>query len=239
MANEETRERNRLLEVLPASLAVMVALLGAVGGVTGGISRMVRNNPELALATLVLAIVAVLFAVLSLLPHRLIWAAGVLVPLSLVAFALSLGTGVWLAVDTTNEADRPSLAVKVVQTRAGVWTLRGTAAASGLPADGSMQIYVYALPEDEDESRSQLFYVTAGPDAAGVARQAFRLPLPDDRAYRSFVVTAALGDKVRYCDGTPLSIGAGLDPTTLDNGDGQNACLSVMPPTSLRPENDG
>lgn len=97
-----------------------------------------------------------------------------------------------------------------------------------------MQVYIYAIPEDVDVPRTQLFFVTAGPNADGTVEQDFSIPVPDGN-YQSFVVTAALGDEVRYCDGTPLRVTAGLNVDTLEDRDiGRNACVTLRPPSTDR-----
>jgi hypothetical protein len=230
----EPETNARILELLPSSLALLIAALGTVGGLTGGISRVFRNNPALGLVCLLFAIVAILLAVLPRVAHHHRWVTPSLVTFSLLSFVLATGLGLYLAVDTAQETDRPNLSANLVETPSGQWILEGSASASGLAADGSMQVYIYAIPEDRDQPRSQLFFVTAGPGSDGVARQTFSVPLPGDRAYDSFVVTAALGDEVRYCNGTALNVSAGLRTETLADTDiRRNACLAVNPPPGL------
>src|SRR5688500_12522430 len=66
-----------LLDYLPAALAVITGLLGAVGGLTGGIARMLRNNPGAALATLFAGVAAIILALAAQgLRRRPHWARG-------------------------------------------------------------------------------------------------------------------------------------------------------------------
>lgn len=227
----EDSGRDKLLEFLPTSLAVVTGALTAVGGLTGGIARMFRNNPTMALVTLLLAVAAILLALFARF-HQDPRSANRLLAAAMIAFAISLSASMYLAVDTAKVTDRPSLSAELTQTGAGDWTLEGSASASGLKASGSMQVYIYAIPRGDDEPRTQLFFVTAGPTSDGVAVQKFSVPVPTSRSYRSFVVTAALGDEVRYCDGTPLKVSAGLKSDKLEDREiGRNACLTVRPPS--------
>lgn len=222
--------RSKLLEYLPTSLAVLTASLGAIGGLTGGIARMFRNNPDLALLTLSLAIAAILAALLAQFWHRNTRRSSILVAAAILLFVGSVALGSYLAVDTARVTDRPSLTARLTQTPTAGWAIEGTAGASGLAAGGSLQLFIYAIPENA-EKRSKLLFVTAGPNAEGVASQTFSVPLPTDMSYRSIVVTAALGDQPRWCDGTALVLTAGLKVTTPDDPvDGKNACVIVKPP---------
>ena len=185
--------RDKLLEYLPTGLTVLTTGLATIGGLTGGIARMLRNNPGLSLVTLLAASCAILAALLAQVWRRDLRTSRLLVVVSILLFVASVSLGSWLAVDTASARDRPSLSAKLSTTADGEWAIEGAAAASGLAARDSLQLFIYAIPESS-APRSKLFFVTAGPNAEGVASQNLSAPLPRDQVYRSIVVTAAVGD---------------------------------------------
>jgi len=224
---------DKLLDNLPTSLAVLTTALAAFGGLTGGIARMLRNNPVWSLITLLTAVGAVLTALLAQYwraahPHR---SRGLIVT-SILLFVGAVSFGCWLAVDTAGKRDRPGLTAKLSQSNTGAWSIEGTAAASGLAARDSVRLFIYAIPRNDAKTRTKLYFVTAGPNAEGVASQTFSVPLPKGRAYRSIVVTAAVGAHPRWCDGTAIEINAGLDVSAQKEAvEGTNACIVVQPPS--------
>ena len=231
----EERGLEKLEAVLPTSLAVVTGLLTTLGGVTGGYARMFRNQPFLAYVTLGLAIAAIVLALTAQLlgreplrRHR--W----LMAVSLSAFSASLLMGTVLAVETAGQGDRPGLTAKLTQSASGTWFLEGTATASGMEADGSLRVFIYAKAAGRGQPITELFHVTAGPNSEGVARQPFTVPLPAG-AHRSFVVTAAVDGEVRWCNGVRVEIGSNLTPVSDPSNEGDNSCAVVLPPQDPSP----
>jgi hypothetical protein len=223
--------RDKLVEYLPTALTAVTTALAAIGGLTGGIARMLRNNPALSLITLLAAVAAILAALLAQYWRGRPRVFRTLIIASIALFIGAVALGCWLAVDTVGERDRPGLTAKLTQNDAGAWSIEGTAAASGLAARDSLQVFIYAIPPNETQPRPKLYFVTAGPNADGTASQTFSVPLPDKRNVRSIVVTAAVGDYPRWCDGTALDVSAGLNVSSQDEPvEGKNACIVVLPP---------
>lgn len=228
-ANEE-----KVVAMLPAGLAALTTALAAVGGLTGGIARMFRNNPDLAIGVLLLMVGAVLVALVA--QFIVGWHASgarALVALGILCFVTSLAGGMWMAVDTAKETDRPNLSAELTKTSDGRWTIKGTASASGLRASGSLQVYLYGYPASDSGARTKLASASAGPNAEGIATQAFNVPLPVDQEYVSFVVTAAVGEEARFCDGAPIQISARLNEVGVpvaEQDAGNSACVVLRPP---------
>ncbi|MFE3998076.1 hypothetical protein ACFX43_04655 [Nocardioides sp. YIM B13467] len=224
----------KLITFLPAGLVVLTTALTAVGGLTGGIARMFRNSSTLAVVVLLVMLLAVLCALLAQLTKG--WKAGLtrgLLVAGVLLFVLSLGGGMYMAVDTAKNTDRPNLSAGLTKAEDGQWTLEGTASASGLKASGSLLVYIYAYPTGDDVVRTKLSSAHTGPNAEGVATATFNVPLPSDQEYVSYVVTAAVGDEARFCEGEPIQVSAKLNevdvPGKRDYGE-NNACVVLRPP---------
>jgi hypothetical protein len=253
---------DKLFVYLPAGLTALTAAMGAVGGLTGGIPRMLRNDPVQARWTLALVVASVGLALLAQLLHGVGDAPGgreeqhqhgrlrgawrwtsrrsnlktLLVSMSILLFTGSLAFGTVMAVASASTTDRPSLSAELSRASDGHWVLKGTAGASGLKASDALAVYVYAYPVDEDEDQVRLLKMRAGSNADGVASHSFTVPLPTDRPYRSFVVTASV-TWMRYCDGTPIYVSAKLNASPRDDLDDDEAdittsCMVLLPPPS-------
>jgi hypothetical protein len=224
--------REKVLELLPTGLTILTTALAAVGGLTGGIARMFRNNPDTASRVFVAIVLAIGLALVAQFIGpglRFRWVSVSLVLASIALFSVALGDALLMAVHTANVTDRPSLNAELEQSADGLWFIRGDASASGLTADGSLQVYVYAYPAN-GTVRTQLLQVTAGPDGDGVATQEFAVPAPSGAEYQSIVLTAAVGEKVRYCDGKPLQVGAKFTENNVAEDEGNNSCMVLRPP---------
>lgn len=230
---ELNEQEQKVLATLPAGLAALTTALAAVGGLTGGIARMFRNNATLAVVVLLLMIGAVLLALLAqLIQEQWTWLARGFVAAGILCFVASLAGGMWMAVDTAQETDRPNLSAELDQGDDGQWFLKGTASTSGLEASGSLQVYLYAYSSGDGSVRTKLASASVGPNAEGVATQSFNIPIPDDRDYVSLVATAAVGEEARFCNGTPIQISAKLneETVTVEEDEGNNACVVLRPP---------
>lgn len=241
-----SKSQFNLLDYLPTTLTVLTGTLGAVGGLTGGIARMFRNEQGLATVILVLAVLSIFlaFASQATRPDKLaipttpwqrfvkfIRLSVVLLVLAITCSLFSLVGGVSLAVQVASLADRPSLGAEFVQLSDGQWAIEGEASSSGLEAESSMVVYLYAIRSNGKSN--QMYLARAGPNADGVASQSFSLPLPKKGSYTAVVATANIGNLPRLCDGTalrrsgdPRSVRRALDPDAAV----EHSCVSLTFP---------
>ena len=132
---------------LGGGLVLFTASLGAVGGLTGGIARMFRNN---SLPGISVAIGLVLLAVALAVTARL-WP---LNPLKVTALAVSMvlfvaGTiaALDLMVKSSHTRDRPELEVQLSSEKESEWVMKVQSSSSGLDADDQLLVLVYGQPK--------------------------------------------------------------------------------------------
>jgi hypothetical protein len=224
---------------LAGGLVAVTTLLTTLGGLTGGLARMIRNNQHDAKAVFLVAFAAVVLALVAQVASKangMVWLKLAVLAVSTILFSVSTIWGIGLAVDNSTIEDRPSLSAQLVSTDAGLWAIKGSASTSGLRADERMQVLVYAYSEEDGVfAPARLFYAAAGPNADGVATETFEVPVPA-RAFDAFAVTANIGDLPRDCRGNAYQ--AVNDPTALTLSRDfesaiQNSCLTFTPPPPL------
>ncbi len=257
----ETLERERaetdhaftgLAAKLTGGIVVLTGLLTAIGGYTGGVARIMRNDPLMVQGLLEMVFVAVVFALvaMSITHHSRVWklqgqpiriirlvllAASVWILFSAVAKALDAAT-----LTVTETADRPALSAQLVENEMGAWSVTGNAETYGLSPDDRMQVLVYGVLPDTDEPQRILF-VTTGPDPDGVASESFEAPIPH-RLFEAIVVTTSNGNLPRDC-GQNRAFFAESDPTTLTQVEEggwspelPTTCLTFAPPPDFPPQ---
>lgn len=228
---------DKVLAFLPTGLTVLVSTLAIVGGLTGGIARMFRNNAELASGSFIAVTIAIGCALagylLSAMQHT--YPARIAAAVGIGLFVIGLAGGLFTAVATAGIEDRPRLSASFT-IEDDQWLVEGSVSASGFRATETIHTYVYAYMRSRDPGRSpkriNLLRASAGPDAEGVAQQDFVVPVPTDQEIVSLVVTASV-DGERFCDGRPVSVSALFNETQPKFRDaGSNACVVLRPPGS-------
>lgn len=224
---------------LSGGFVLMTGLLTAVGSYTGGVARIMRNDPGHFRLALIGAFVAVLLGVVAAEVAKakrssLLLTSGLLVA-GVAVFLGSMYAAISAAAYSSTLNDRPSLDAQLVSRDRGVWAVRGTAATSGLESDGRLQVLVYGVPAEGGDP-VRLLFLTSGPDADGVAEADFRVPLPRGD-FDAFVVTANTGTLPRDCSGANAYY-VQSDPVGLTLAhdfveEWQNACVTLAPPPDL------
>ncbi|KHL13187.1 hypothetical protein CLV56_3212 [Mumia flava] len=226
--------------VLSTGFVLVTGLLTAVGGYTGGIGRILRNDPwRLALAMIGIGLAVALGVVATQIPRinqrskreLSVWEP-ILTIGAIVVFLAAMGSGITAAAYSSTLKDRPSLSAHLVRTDAGGWSVRGEAATSGLASADRLQILVYGVPSDGGDP-VRIYFATTGPDPDGIVAEQFEAPLPDG-AFDAFVATANTGTLPRDCAGN-RAFYVQSDPAVLKEAENfveewQNACVTFAPP---------
>lgn len=236
---------------LSAGIVALTGLITAGGAYTGGVTRILRNDPDLLGIAVLCVFAAVVFAMLAIgiNHHSRIWKLeGRSIPvLRLALLATSIGSflGAMLvamlaATYSAAGNDRPSLSAQLVPNEMGGWSVTGQAGAGGMRYEQRMQVLVYGvLPDTETPQR--IFFATIGPDPDGAASESFEAPLPH-RKYEAIVVTANHGKLPRDC-GSYTAFYAEKDTVNLQpaaeidiDSDREATCLTLMPPPDFPPQ---
>lgn len=230
-----------LAQWLSGGFVLLTGLLTAVGSYTGGVARILRNDPSQLLQSLVGVFIAVILGVVAGEVARARPDAKALKSVLLIAgvasFLASMYWAISAAADSSSLKDRPSLSAQLVANDRGVWSVKGTAATSGLKSDDRLQVLVYALPAGGDDP-VRIFFVTTGPNSDGVVSENFETPIPDGK-FDVIVVTANTGTLPRDCAGNRAFF-VQSDPVRLKEAtqfveEWQNACLTLAPPPRIPP----
>lgn len=207
---------NRLAQLALGLIPVLIAGLAAIGGATGGLSRLFRDQNRTATVAFTLVLLSVVLAALS----RALSAApraGTSTPRSgsdlraigkgtlLLLSVVVLFAGIFLAVHAqirvmgTSQAPEVSGAVR----RDGKeYLFEGNVKASGVTSDRRVTIFAYQTNDDADTvGKPVLLSSSSGPNADGVVDVPLRIPVSDDSQYKLVVLTAVLGENQRDCDG--------------------------------------
>jgi hypothetical protein len=228
---------------LAGGFVVLTGLLTAVGSYTGGVARMVRNDPTEAILVFVGVFVAVVLGVVAGEVAKAgageKWGAHLWLMLAgLIVFFVSLVVALRIAVESSAREDRPSLNAQLVASDLRMWSVKGTAGTSGLRTDERLQVLVYGVLPDSDDA-IRLFFSTAGPNSDGVASESFEVPLPTDVDFEAIVVTANTGNLPRDCSGGRAFyaesnvVDLTVAPPDKFEKEWQNACVTLAPPPEI------
>jgi hypothetical protein len=245
---------------LTGGFALLTGVLAIVGTYTGGIGRILRNDPWLFIASVFGVIIAVILGLwageLTKKPDqqhaggdgrkgtdaeqprpggRRSWQA---LGAGIIIFLVSILVAMYIAAVSASTPDRPTLSAHLVASGERGWSVKGTAAATGLKTDGQLQLLVYAIPQ-QDQTPLPLIYTVTGPNSDGVASTSFEAPLPEGE-WTQIIVTANSGIYPRTCMGQAIyksprdrRLTDTMSPeerTRLDRRLGQAACITLAPP---------
>ena len=185
---------NRLAQLSLALIPAFVAALAAIGGATGGLARLLRDETRVAVAAMGLILLSVALAALaravSTTPGppgsspRLVVRPGVKAVL-LLGSGILLFTGLFIAVTAQigvmGTSQAPQIAGSVERSGDDV-VVRGVVQASGVRSVDRITIYSYQTDDDaESANMPALYQSSSGPDANGVVN----VPLQAARAHRA------------------------------------------------------
>jgi hypothetical protein len=239
-SDDPTVVLNRLAQLALALIPAFIAALAAIGGATGGLARLLRDQTSVAVAAMGLVLLSLAFAALArgVSTSRTPGPSGVapgLVVRPVVKAALLFGsglllfTGLFIAVTAqigvmgTSQAPQISGSVTV---RGKDVVVSGQINASGVRSVDRITIYSYQTNDDADSvDMPQLYQSSSGPDANGVVDVPLELVVHNGPGWPQLVViTAVLGEEKRTCDGRPV------DPTQGDVAVQKVACLVLRLP---------
>lgn len=177
-------------KVFAGGIGSITAAFGVVGTVTGGLERVFRNHPKIALGLVVLTAVIVAFgivapAVWKAIPDRVLIYGTVL----LVGAGGALG---WLVVDGASTKERPSVSGSLTVTGEALG-VKGQIRASGLKSDEHMLIKVEG--EKVGEEDTVLYVARVGPDSDGRVEEPVETTVPRS-GYRELIVSAQVEGKI-------------------------------------------
>jgi hypothetical protein len=220
-------------KVVLAAVPALTVALAAVGGATGGLARLFRDQTTVARLAIGLVFLSFLLAALASraaagsLVSRRAGPRGLLLLLSTAAFIVgaALAFDAQIAVLGTGQA--PVVTGSVAPTSAGS-TLTARVLATGVQADRRVVVFAFESSDDHGDVASHkvpLYYSKTGPDADGrvAVDVSAALPAADAQQYPYVFVTAVLGEEQRDCDGVLLD-GRGAPAP-----DG-TACLTLQRP---------
>ena len=239
-ADDPTAAVNGLAQLSFAIIPAFVAALAAIGGATGGLARLFRDQTEA--ATLAIALILLSLALAA-------WARGVgtsasaresrsasslanrwrtkaaLLFLSIAVLFVGLFIAIRAQIDVMSTSQAPQLFGNV-QRAATQWQFVGGVKASGVRSSDRITIYSYQTTDAEvSANRPQLLHASIGPDANGVVDIPLEIPVgSQDWGGPLVVVTAVLGEENRNCEGQV----AGQDAASVDTA--RVACLVLRLP---------
>lgn len=213
-----------LATVLAGLFTALATILGFVGGATGGLARMIRNEPQSALLALALIVASIAGGFLARYLGGL-WRP-VLLTAASILFVVGVSISLFAEVHVMSSSDRPAL-IASWKTASGL-ELSGSTKASGLKATDQIQVAIYGMSSDNSNLET-LYYSKTGPNSDGEVDHSFSVPVVTSR-YKLVLVTANLGDRPASCDGQPLE--PGTVKATGVKGQIKNACLQIPVPSS-------
>jgi hypothetical protein len=209
---------NRLAQLALGLIPVLVAGLAAIGGATGGLSRLFRDQNRTATVAVGLVLLSVVLAALSrglgaakvstttaaaLRPSVRVRAAGK--ALLLLLAVATLFVGIFLAVNAQIRVMGTSQAPEIagnVRRDGTEYMFEGDVKASGVTSNRRITIFAYQTNDDADTlDKPVLLQSSSGPDADGLVDVPLRIPIHSDSQNHLIVVTAVLGEHQRNCDG--------------------------------------
>jgi hypothetical protein len=209
---------NRLAQLALGLIPVLVASLAAIGGATGGLSRLFRDQNRTASVAVGLVLLSVVLAALSRglgataagttaaavrrSPSRMRTAGKALLLFLSVA---ALFVGIFLAVNAQIRVMGTSQAPEIagnVRRDADEYVFEGDVKASGVTSNRRITIFAYQTDNDADTlNKPVLLQSSSGPNADGLVDVPLRIPMHSDSQNHLLVVTAVLGEHQRDCDG--------------------------------------
>jgi hypothetical protein len=219
-SDDPTVVLNRLAQLALALIPAFIAALAAIGGATGGLARLLRDQTGVAVVAMGLVLLSLAFAALArgVSTSRTPGPSGVapgLVVRPAVKAALLFGsglllfTGLFIAVTAQigvmGTSQAPQISGSVAYRGRDV-VVSGEIKASGVRSVDRITIYSYQTNDDADSTdKPQLYQSSSGPDANGAVDVPLQLVVHNGPDWPQLVViTAVLGEEKRTCDGRPV-----------------------------------
>jgi hypothetical protein len=239
-SDDPTVVLNRLAQLALALIPAFIAALAAIGGATGGLARLLRDQPGVAVVAMGLVLLSLAFAALAraVSTSRTPGPSGVaptVVVRPAVKAVLLFGSGLLLfaglfiavtaQIGVMSTSQAPQISGSVTHRGSDV-VVKGEIKASGVRSVDRITIYSYQTNEDADSTdKPQLYQSSSGPDANGAVDVPLELVVHNGPEWPQLVViTAVLGEEKRNCDGRPV------DPTQGDVAVQKVACLVLRIP---------
>jgi hypothetical protein len=227
-----------LLAVVPA----LTVALAAVGGATGGLARMFRDQTGAAQASIALIFLAFALAALARLPATAAGSSAVRVrrqrqrSLILLASGLVLVIGIALAFNAQiivmGNGQAPTVTGTITPASSGD-SLDARVIATGVKSSNRIVVFAFESSDQNGDIHSTkvpLYYSKSGPDPDGKVdvHVTAQVPSSNLQTYPYLFVTAVLGEQQRDCDGAPIE----GDGPAVPN---QTACLTLQRPGAPPP----
>ena len=239
-ADDPTAAVNGLAQLSFTIIPAFVAALAAIGGATGGLARLFRDQTSA--ATLAIALILLSLALAATArgigsssssrgsrsagagPSRLRTKAGLLF-LSIAVLFVGLFIAIRAQIGVMGTSQAPQVFGNVQKADTD-WQFVGGVKASGVRSRDRITIYSYQTTDAEvSANRPALLHSSIGPDANGVVDIPLEIPV-GSQAWGGplVVVTAVLGEENRNCEGQV----AGQDAASVDTA--RVACLVLRLP---------
>jgi hypothetical protein len=227
----------QLSKILLAVVPALTVALAAVGGATGGLARMFRDQTGAAQAAIALIFLAFALAALARLPATTSGSSAVLArrrrqrSLILLASGLVLVIGIALAFNAQivvmGNGQAPVVTGTVTPTSAGD-ALDAHVLANGVKSSNRIVVLAFESSDQNGDTHSTkvpLYYSKSGPDSDGKVDVHVTAQVPNSslQAFPYLFVTAVLGEQQRDCDGALIE---GDGPPAPD----ATACLTLQRP---------
>jgi hypothetical protein len=218
---------NKLAMLALGLIPAFIAALAAIGGATGGLARLLRDETEVAVVAMGLILVSLAFAALARgvsttrtpgrdgsAPHLVVRPAvkGVLLLGSGVLLFAGLFVAVTAQIGVMGTSQAPQISGSV-ENRGNDVVVEGRVKASGVRSVDRITIYSYQTDDDAVTAGApELYQSSSGPDANGAVDVPLRLVVHNGPNWpRLVVITAVLGEDNRNCDGQPVQPGGVSD----------------------------
>jgi hypothetical protein len=232
---------NRLAKIVLAVVPALTVALTAVGGATGGLARLFRDQTGAARGSIALIFVSFALAALA---ARTGAGTGVLgsptrrrlrlrAALLLISTAAFVGGVAWAfdaQISVMGRGQAPLVTGAVTPVASGA-TLDARVTATGVRSSDRIVVYAFESSDEQGDVNSRkvpLYYSKSGPDADGRVdlRVLADVPGPNLQQFPYVFVTAVLGEEQRDCDGLLIQ-GAGPPAPN------ETACLSLQRPGAV------
>jgi hypothetical protein len=232
---------NRLAKIVLAAVPALTVALTAVGGATGGLARLFRDETGAARGSIALIFVSFALAavaartgagtgVLGSPTRRRLRLRAALLMISTAAFVGGVAWAFDAQISVMGRGQAPLVTGAVTPAASGA-TLDARVTATGVRSSNRIVVYAFESSDEHGDVNSRkvpLYYSKSGPDADGRVdlRVLADAPSSDLQEFPYVFVTAVLGEERRDCDGL-LVEGAGPPAPN------ETACLTLQRPGAV------
>lgn len=239
----EVENLDRLSKVLMAVIPALVAALAVVGGATGGLARMFRDDSVAARSAVGLIFLSFALAACTRRSptvgrsgagtvDRLAGTRAGLLMVSGVVLVAGIAWAFETQIAVMGNGQAPVVTGTLTPTPTGD-SLDGHVEATGVKSTSRIVVFAFESSDGNGDSRSRkvpLYYSRTGPDPNGRVdvHVVAQVPASDLHAYPYLFVTAVLGEEQRDCDGALIEGHGPAAPA-------QTACLTLARPGGPAP----